>query len=227
LQIPVERARFSRLVIQPSFGQLASSLIQHRNLLAARVKITSYNYHRPGPFFRALVVSATKSTRSKEPTTSSNQPEALLTGVGDPLATRRRFVRGFCSRSRKTQGSATRWERLSRSGIDCRRMLWLRRMRWRAFRSLVAEACTFAMDFCSDPGLPLKGLRTNIAGSPHGTPWHKLQGNRKRNSDVAVGSKQATAALHPTFLAPDKLRLSSIKRRLREKKETKHCGCAA
>jgi hypothetical protein len=42
--------------------------------LIARVKITSYNLHCSAPFFRALVVSATKSTRKEEPTTSSNQP---------------------------------------------------------------------------------------------------------------------------------------------------------
>jgi hypothetical protein len=47
--------------------------------LVARVKITSYNHHRSAPFFRALVVSATKSTREKEPTTSSNQPEGFAT----------------------------------------------------------------------------------------------------------------------------------------------------
>jgi hypothetical protein len=34
------------------------------------------------PFFRALVVSATKSTREKEPTTSSNQPEGFATRLG-------------------------------------------------------------------------------------------------------------------------------------------------
>jgi hypothetical protein len=58
LQIPVERLGFSVLVIQPSFGQLASSLIQHRNLLAARVKITSYNHSAAAdsaPFFRACL----------------------------------------------------------------------------------------------------------------------------------------------------------------------------
>jgi len=77
LQIPVERLGFSRLVIQPPFGQLPSRLIQHRDRLVARVKITSYNHHRSAPFFRALVVSATKSTRRKEPTTSSNQPEVV------------------------------------------------------------------------------------------------------------------------------------------------------
>ena len=51
------------------------SLVGHGNLLVACVKITSYNYHCSAPFFRALVVSATKSTRRKEPTTSSNQPD--------------------------------------------------------------------------------------------------------------------------------------------------------
>ena len=48
------------------------------NLLIARVKITSYNHPAAAgsaPFFRAPVVSATKSTREKDPTTSSSQPE--------------------------------------------------------------------------------------------------------------------------------------------------------
>jgi hypothetical protein len=51
------------LLIQPSLDQLPSGFIHHRNLLIARVKITAYNHHRSAPFFRALVVSATKSTR--------------------------------------------------------------------------------------------------------------------------------------------------------------------
>jgi hypothetical protein len=39
------------------------------------VKITTYNQHCSAPLFRALVVlTATKSTRGKEPTPSSNQP---------------------------------------------------------------------------------------------------------------------------------------------------------
>ena len=50
------------------------------NLLVARVKITSYNHPAAAgsaPLFRTPVVSATKSTRRKEPTTSSNQPVSL------------------------------------------------------------------------------------------------------------------------------------------------------
>ena len=46
----------------------------HGNLLIACMKIATYNYHRSAPFFQALVVCATKSTRSREPTPSSNQP---------------------------------------------------------------------------------------------------------------------------------------------------------
>jgi hypothetical protein len=42
--------------IQPPLRQLASTLIQHRDLLVARVKITSCNHHRSAPFFRALVL---------------------------------------------------------------------------------------------------------------------------------------------------------------------------
>jgi hypothetical protein len=56
LQIAIERLGLSALVIQLSLGQLPSGFIHHRNLLIARVKITSYNEHRSAPFFRALVV---------------------------------------------------------------------------------------------------------------------------------------------------------------------------
>ena len=66
-----------------------------RNLLVARVKITSYNHPATAgsaPFFRALVVSATKFTREKEPTTSSNQPETKHPFSG--LGTRRNQNQG-------------------------------------------------------------------------------------------------------------------------------------
>src|SRR6202163_1024509 len=74
LQVPVERVRFPALVIQSPLHQLPGSLIHHGNLLITCVKIAAYNLHCSAPFFRALVVSATKSTRKEEPTTSSNQP---------------------------------------------------------------------------------------------------------------------------------------------------------
>jgi hypothetical protein len=73
-QISVERLGLAVLVIQPPFGQLHSGLIQHRDSLVARGKITSYDHHRSAPFSRTLVVSAVESTRMKEPATSSNQP---------------------------------------------------------------------------------------------------------------------------------------------------------
>jgi len=49
--------------------------MRQRNLLTGCLKITVYNHPatvESAPFFRALVVSATKFTRRKEPTTSSN-----------------------------------------------------------------------------------------------------------------------------------------------------------
>jgi hypothetical protein len=44
-------------VIQAPLGQFTSGLIQHRNLLVARVKITSYNHPAAAgsaPFFSSL-----------------------------------------------------------------------------------------------------------------------------------------------------------------------------
>jgi len=41
------------------------------------VKIATYNGHRSAPFFRALVVSATKFIRPGEPTPSSSQPQSF------------------------------------------------------------------------------------------------------------------------------------------------------
>src|SRR5690242_8648750 len=73
-QVAIELVRFSVLVFQTALDELACLVIQHRDLLIARVKITSYNLHCSAPLFRALVASATKFTREKEPTTSSNQP---------------------------------------------------------------------------------------------------------------------------------------------------------
>lgn len=43
------------LVLWPTLHQLSRLHIQHRNLLVARMKVTSYNYHRSAPFLRALV----------------------------------------------------------------------------------------------------------------------------------------------------------------------------
>src|SRR5690242_21676898 len=45
----------------PPLDQFARLVVQHRNLLIARVKITSYNQHRSAPFLRALVVLAQPS----------------------------------------------------------------------------------------------------------------------------------------------------------------------
>src|SRR5690348_629753 len=78
-QVAIELVRFSVLVFQTALDELACLVIQHRDLLIARVKITSYNLHCSAPLFRALVASATKFTREKEPTTSSNQPGAVPT----------------------------------------------------------------------------------------------------------------------------------------------------
>ncbi len=54
-------------------GRFSREGIQHGDLLIARMKIAAYNQHCSAPFFRASVVCATKSTRSKEPTPSPNQ----------------------------------------------------------------------------------------------------------------------------------------------------------
>src|SRR5271170_4523521 len=51
---------------------IGTELLYREGLNVAPLK--SYNHHCSAPFFRALVVSATKSTWEKEPTTSSNQP---------------------------------------------------------------------------------------------------------------------------------------------------------
>jgi hypothetical protein len=56
VQIAVELVGFAALVIQSSLGEFTRRLVHHRNLLVARVKITSYNHHCSAPFFRALVV---------------------------------------------------------------------------------------------------------------------------------------------------------------------------
>jgi hypothetical protein len=72
LQAPVERLRLAAFVVQSALHQQFCGFFSgHGNLLIACVKITSYNQHRSAPFFRALVVSATKPTRRKEPTPSS------------------------------------------------------------------------------------------------------------------------------------------------------------
>src|SRR5208282_3818516 len=51
---------------------IGTELLYREGLNVAPLK--SYDHHCSAPFFRALVVSATKSTWEKEPTTSSNQP---------------------------------------------------------------------------------------------------------------------------------------------------------
>ena len=44
-------------MLQLALGQFAGRRVHHRDLLLARVKITSYNLHRSAPFLRALVAS--------------------------------------------------------------------------------------------------------------------------------------------------------------------------
>ncbi len=61
-------------MIQPPLHDFSCGVIQHGNLLIARVKITSYNQHCSAPFLRALVSSALPSLLGrKEPTPLSNQ----------------------------------------------------------------------------------------------------------------------------------------------------------
>jgi len=55
-QASVKRSGLSVFVLQPPLGQLPGGLVQHGDLLIARVKIASYNSHRSAPFLRALVV---------------------------------------------------------------------------------------------------------------------------------------------------------------------------
>jgi hypothetical protein len=46
-----------------ALDKFAGGFIHHRNLLVARVKITSYNLHRSAPFSEPWSSTATKSTR--------------------------------------------------------------------------------------------------------------------------------------------------------------------
>jgi hypothetical protein len=50
----VKTSRFSVLVFQTTLREFARVGVQHRNLLVARMQITSYNHHRSAPFLRAL-----------------------------------------------------------------------------------------------------------------------------------------------------------------------------
>src|SRR5690348_16820448 len=64
-QTPVERVSFAAFVVQAALDKRLAGLFSgHGNLLIACMKITSYNDHCSAPFLRALVVCATKSTRS-------------------------------------------------------------------------------------------------------------------------------------------------------------------
>src|SRR5690348_17231805 len=78
-QSTVESVGLAVLVLQTTLGQLSRGVVDHGDLLVASMKITSYNQHCSAPSFRALVASATKLTREKEPTTSSNQPPRSYT----------------------------------------------------------------------------------------------------------------------------------------------------
>jgi hypothetical protein len=70
---------FSVLMFQPALEHLTGCRIQHRNLLEARMKITTYNEHRSAPFLRALVESTSPSLLGRgEPTPLSNQLTANL-----------------------------------------------------------------------------------------------------------------------------------------------------
>ena len=70
----VESPRLPTAVFQTAFDQLPRLLVQHRNLLVARVQITSYNLHRSAPFLRALIrLSAPSLLARKEPTRLSNR----------------------------------------------------------------------------------------------------------------------------------------------------------
>src|SRR5260370_385832 len=64
LQRGIKRSHLLYLFVTQRFlAQFSCLLIQHRNLLIARVKITSYNLHCSAPSSRALVAHHAKSTR--------------------------------------------------------------------------------------------------------------------------------------------------------------------
>jgi hypothetical protein len=46
----VKRPRLAILVLQPALDQFARLVVQHRNLLVARMQITPYNLHVLGSF---------------------------------------------------------------------------------------------------------------------------------------------------------------------------------
>src|SRR5260370_5514804 len=64
LQRGIKRSHLLYLFVTQRFlAQFSCLLIQHRNLLIALVKITSYNLHCSAPASRALVAHHAKSTR--------------------------------------------------------------------------------------------------------------------------------------------------------------------
>src|ERR1700739_245774 len=81
----VESRGLISFVAQPSLHEFVGLQVQRGDLLVARVKIATYNPHSSAPFFRALVVSATKSTRSQgaDAFMESNKTAALHKLRGD------------------------------------------------------------------------------------------------------------------------------------------------
>src|SRR5437016_3396982 len=62
----VKRPCLTVPMFQPTLGDLSYFSIDHCNLLKPRVKITTDNYHRSAPFFRALVESQPPSLLGPE-----------------------------------------------------------------------------------------------------------------------------------------------------------------
>ena len=76
-QTAIKRVGLTALVVQPALDQLSGGFVHHGDLLIARVKITTYNEPAAAgsaPFPSLGRLTATKFTRRKEPTPSSNQP---------------------------------------------------------------------------------------------------------------------------------------------------------
>src|SRR5438105_1038881 len=82
-QRSVKSPRFAALVLQPALDQLAGLVVQHGNLLVARMQITPYNLHVLGSFPPSLgCLSAPSLLGGWEPTRLSNQPTAVCPTLG-------------------------------------------------------------------------------------------------------------------------------------------------